>query len=761
MKHLFYLIFLVSLSISCNNEKIQPDNNEQISLNGTWQFLASNSVSEKEILNSNYKSWNTLEVPGNWDTQNDYTHYVGKGYYQKNISVPENWKGRQVRVKFDAVYETSKVWLNGKLLGTHKGGYTPFEFNITNQVNYGSENSIVVMADNTFKRGAWWAWGGISRNVSLFTNEDVRLVWQHISAIPNFEKGIVDFKIEYKIENNGDTESELALVSTIENNNGENWLTKKHSIKIAGKNITKTEITFSEELKNVDLWHFDRPNLYNLKTEILDNNQLKDIVLDKFGIRKLEVKGEQLVLNNEPIRVNGFNRVHDHRLFGNSEPDELIQQDILDIKSLGGNFSRIMHSPASKSLLKFCDSIGYLLIEEIPVWGRGAPNATANNPITKQWLSEMIERDYNHASVVGWSVGNEIGNLDCEWEDMTMTPDQFKYVNSMFDHVISLDKTRLKTYASFTAYLPKSDMLNEPVEKADFISINTYGGHLKKVVETHKKFPGKPIFFSEIGKGQIGSESNDVLDEKLLDEMKLFNELPYVIGTALWTYNDYRSNYKNTPASENRAWGVVDVWRNKKAAFNQIRNVYAPIAKMQCELTDSKATVIITPRNKVDIPSFVLKDYKLKCDFINEKGAITNSEEIKLPIINPGDKNLAFEFKNDNGAVGVKASLISSMNIELKAAEFPIKKTIKLVDESAKAKIVFLKKYRENVTVGYRVNDTDSLFTFKYGANSKELTKEISTGLKGSFNIPWKSEKPFFIQVKSDKLDWSEIKGLK
>ncbi|WP_343330796.1 glycoside hydrolase family 2 protein [Polaribacter staleyi] len=761
MKHLYYVIFLVSILIGCTDKKSNGDTNTQISLNGDWRFLASNSVSDDEVLNADYNSWDTLEVPGNWDTENKYTHYVGKGFYQKRIEVPTSWIGKQVRIKFDAVYETSKVWFNGKLLGSHKGGYTPFEFNITNQVNYGAKNTIVVMADNTFKRGAWWAWGGISRNVSLFTNDNVRVVWQHISAIPNFEKGIVDFKIEYKIENNGDTESEINLVSTIENKAGENWLTKNHSIKIAGKNISKTEITFTEPLKNVDLWHFDRPNLYNITTEVSTNNQLIDVVSDKFGIRKLEVKGEQLVLNNEPIRINGFNRVHDHRLYGNTEPEELIKNDLLDMKSLGGNFSRIMHAPASKNLLKFCDSIGYMIVEEIPVWGRAAPNAIPNNPITKQWLTEMIERDYNHASVVGWSVGNEIGNLDCEWEDMTMTPEQFKYVNSMFDHVISLDKTRLKTYASFTAYLPKSDVTNEPVKKADFISINTYGGHLKKVVETHKKFPGKPIFFSEIGKGQIGSESNALLDEKLLDEMKQFNELPYVIGTALWTYNDYRSNYKNTPASENRAWGVVDVWRNPKAAYNQIRDLYAPVAKMQSELTNLKATIVITPRNKIEIPSFVLKDYQLKCDFINENGKVIDSEKITIPNITPGDADLTFSFKNKKGAVRVKASLISPMNIEVKTTEFPIKKTHNLVDESKKAKIIFLKKYRKNVTVGYKVTDADSLFTFKYGVNSKALSQEISTELKGSFNIPWNSKEPFFIQIKSNNSEWSDSKKLK
>ncbi|WP_166461112.1 glycoside hydrolase family 2 protein [Flavicella sediminum] len=752
--------FILSLFlIGCNVHKqaTKNTNNTDLSLNGTWNFLANNDIQETEVLHANYSTWDQMSVPGNWDSENKYSNYVGKGYYQKNITIPQAWKGKQVRLKFDAVYETSKVWLNGELLGTHKGGYTPFEFNISKNASYGAINSLVVLADNSFKRGAWWAWGGISRDIHIYTNDAIRLVWQHIDAVPNFSKGIVHFKIEYKIENNGEKAEHLKIVSNIKTASGDTCVTKQQMLE-AQNGITKTSVEFSEKLADLELWHFDHPTLYLLTSEISTKSKILQIDSAKFGIRKLEVKGEKLVLNNEPIRVNGFNRVHDHRSFGNTEPDELIQQDILDIKSLGGTFSRIMHAPASENLLAFCDSIGYMLIEEIPVWGRGAPNARANNPITKQWLTEMIERDYNHASVVGWSVGNEIGNLDGDWADMTMTPDQYNYVNSMFDHVIALDPNRLKTYASFTAYLPKSDNTNEPVAKADFISINTYGKAYDKAVKTHKKFPNKPIFFSEIGKGQIGETNTSQLAKSLVDDLAEIQELPYVMGSALWTYNDYRSNYKATPASGNRAWGVVDVWRNKKpVAYNQIQDIYAPIKNISFTLSDRWINVMVTPKSIKELPSYILKNYHLTCRFFDENDKEIASQKSKLPTIHPGDELFFISFKNIYKAAYFKISLQSPLGIEMKTIFNHSKKSLKK-DQNLSDRIIHLEKRTNEIILGYNVSEEETSFTIKYGENIP--SKTIETKLKGSIKIPWQSNKPFTIQMKSNKSDWSKIKSI-
>ncbi|MDO6736354.1 glycoside hydrolase family 2 protein [Wenyingzhuangia sp. 2_MG-2023] len=573
MKKVFLLFSMsVLLMISCKNVNTSTTENsykKKISLNGSWQFLASNEVAETNVLTQDYKQWDTLKVPGNWDTRKRYAEYVGKGYYQKNFKLPTNWQGKQVRLKFGAVYQTAKVWLNGEFLGTHVGGYLPFEFNITQKVKKKEVNSVVVMADNTIKRGAWWAWGGISREVFLEANESVRMVYQHIASVPNFKTKEVAFSIKYKIENNGSSLAKVAIafrikdVVKLEN--------KELSIK-AGE-VKETVIHFTKKLSDVKLWHFDHPNLYQLTSELLIKGKLQDVATDNFGVRKFEVIGEQFYLNNQPVRMNGVNRVHNHPDYGNTEPDHLITQDLLDIKSLGCNFSRLMHAPLSKNILDFCDKNGFLLVEEIPVWGDQDPNSIPNNPLTKQWMKTMIERDFNHPSVVAWSVGNELRNPEGAWSTKALTADQYGYVDSMLDYVAELDTTRLKTYVTITSYR-KGEIGTEPYEKVDFISMNSYGNAPVLAEKTHKKFPGKPIFISEIGIGQIGPAPEGGLSDRLVGYLKELKKYPYVTGVSLWSYNDYRSNYKGTPESGFREWGIVSETREKKKAYQQLKDVY-------------------------------------------------------------------------------------------------------------------------------------------------------------------------------------------
>lgn len=542
---------------------------QTMSLNGKWNFKASNSLSDESILQSNYSAWDQMKVPGNWDIHEKYSTYVGKGYYQKDFTVSKKWQGKQIRIQFEAVYETAKVWVNGKLMGEHVGGYLPFEFNITQEVKLGATNSIVVMADNSYKRGAWWAWGGISRDVRLVANADLRLVYQHISSIPDFEKGEINFSIKYKVENNGAHSATAQILPKIK---GMDFAPV--SLKINGNTNAISEMKFKRKLVDFKLWHFDNPNLYQLTSELQLDGKKVDGAKDNFGIRKFEVRGEQFFLNNQAVRMNGVNRVHDHPKYGNTEPDCLIKKDMKDIQSLGCTFSRLMHAPLSKNILDFCDKNGFLLVEEIPVWGDDDPQSFPNNPVAKKWMADMIERDFNHPSVVAWSVGNELRDAVEPWENKALTKDQNDYVNDMLDYVASLDVTRLKTYVTITSYR-KGEIGSEPYEKVDFISMNSYGNAPVLTQKTHQKFPGKPIFVSEIGLSQIGAGPDAELSKELVGYIKELKQFPWITGVSLWSYNDYRSNYKGTPKSGYREWGIVDAFRKKKKkAYQQLKALY-------------------------------------------------------------------------------------------------------------------------------------------------------------------------------------------
>ncbi|MGQ1788103.1 glycoside hydrolase family 2 protein [Saccharicrinis sp. GN24d3] len=564
MKFIYTLIIAFGIGFFGNAQT------QKQSLNGQWNFLASNSKMEYEVI-ANYKiDWDTISVPGNWDTRERNSEYVGKGYYQREFNIPSSWKGKQIRIQFGAVYQTSKVWVNGHFLGEHVGGYLPFEYNITNYINYNQPNKVLVRADNTYKRGAWWAWGGISRDVTLACNEDVRMVYQHIAAIPDFEANQVKFILKYKVENNSCRNYKGRIMSEI--SNIPNPIITKISL---DSHQTKVEeVTFEKELTDFQLWDFDNPNLYTLTSKLEIKGKAVDSDTDKFGIRKLEVRGEQLFLNNTAVRMNGLNRVHDHPKFGNTEPDHLVKQDMLDIKSLGCNFARLMHAPLSKNLLEVCDSIGFLVIEEIPVWGNDDPQSFPDNPLTKKWLSTLVERDFNHPCVVGWSMGNELRDSVPNWGKKLLTTRQHDYIASMLDYIDELDTTRLKTYVSLTCYSQGVNLSNEPIDKVDFICLNSYGNSAKAVRTTHENFPGKPIFLSELGRGQIGPAPNSKLQDDLVGYMNEMKTYPYLIGISYWCYNDYRSNYKGTPESGFREWGIVDEQRKKKAAYQQLKEVY-------------------------------------------------------------------------------------------------------------------------------------------------------------------------------------------
>ncbi|WP_303317239.1 glycoside hydrolase family 2 TIM barrel-domain containing protein [Flavivirga abyssicola] len=563
------IVIVSLLLVSCiNKNSTRKLDSDTLPLNGIWHFLASNDIDEQELFSYNISKWDTIAVPGNWDTRKRYSKYVGKGYYQKEFEIPRNWNGNQILLKFEGVYQTSKVWLNGTLLGEHFGGYLPFEFNITDQVDYQKTNKVIVMADNTYQRGAWWPWGGISRDVTLKAEKDVRLIYQHITAVPDFDTNKVNFNIKYKVQNNSNKQVHVTLKPEIEN-----VLIDSTLFKIEGKTTTIANVSFERKRSDYKLWHFDTPNLYKISSKLKVNGEAYKTTSDKFGIRKFEVRGEQFYLNNKPVRMNGINRVHDHPIYGNTEPDHLIKKDMLDIKSLGCNFSRLMHAPLSKNILKFCDSIGFLLVEEIPVWGADDPQSFPNNPVTKKWLKDMVERDFNHPSVVAWSVGNELRDPELAWKDKELTKAQYGYVNSMLDYLKELDTTRLKTYVTITAYR-KGEIGKEPYEKVDFISMNTYGKAVELATLTHEKFPGKPIFISEIGRKQIGAASDARLNDEMVAYIEKLKDLPFITGVSLWSYNDYRSKYKGTPKSGYREWGIVDKDRNKKAAYYQLKEVY-------------------------------------------------------------------------------------------------------------------------------------------------------------------------------------------
>lgn len=583
---------------------------EHRSLDGAWLFTINPKFDAADET-----VWTNVTVPGNWDALPQFSRHRGKGWYRRTFEVPQSWKGKSIRLRFEAVYHDAEVTLNGTVLGTHSGGYTPFEFDVTKHLKYGEENSVTVMADNTYGRGAWWHWGGISRSVNLLANNDVRIVRQHIRSTPDPDAGTAKISVQYKIANTGAGPQSVEIAGTL--SDGTSPLVSGHAEVPAGAEQI-VELTAELPKEKVRLWHFDHPNLYTLTSEIRVAGTVLHGRSDRFGIRQLTVTPDGLYLNGERIRAAGFNRVSDSLEAGNTEPDELVRKDVDLMKSAGAVFARLMHCPQAPNLLDYLDEKGMLIYAEIPVWGGDDPDVFEENPRTKQWLKEMIERDFNHPSIIGWSPGNEIWN-------------HFDYVRSMVSYIREeLDASRLVGYVSNSALHPPHHAGNDPVTFGEITMFNMYSDNGKSFVEGAKtlraRWPDKPVFFSEFGVGQLGA-SPDARIPNGEDIWQGIMAEPYVIGGALWTFNDYRSAYAGTPASGNREWGVVDVHRRPKAAYEQVRTFFSPVRA----LTIDKDGIHIVPRSMAEVPAYTLRGYKLAW----EAGQGGPSGEIALPGIAP------------------------------------------------------------------------------------------------------------------------------
>jgi len=594
-----------------------------LSLDGPWKF----TIDPSAAASPDAAGWDTVNVPGNWDTLPAYSTHKGKGWYRRTFKVPADWKGRHIRLKFDAVYHDAEVTLNGSVLGRHEGGYTPFEFDVTGALDYGRENTVTVCADNRPRRGAWWHWGGISRSVSLIANNDARIVWQHIRTEPDLKAGSAKVFVKYKLANAGDRPLRVSVAGSVSpvleaGMGGTPQPVPDVQSTVGPRSEEVAETSFV--IPKARLWHFDHPNLYVLNSRLVTDGKTLHAKSDRFGIRTVEFKPDGLYLNGELIRVPGFNRVGDSNEAGNTEPDALVRKDVDMMKRAGAVFARLMHYPQASNLLDYMDEKGMMIFAEIPVWGSDDPNVQADNPLTKQWLSEMIERDYNHPCIIGWSPGNEIAK-------------HFEYVRTMIDFVRrDLDPHRAAAYASNTAARAHVTPQNDPVTFGEVTFINTYSSNpesFRKVSKTlRSRWPDKPVFYSEFGVEQIGAS----LDALIPNGEQIWAAIacePYVIGGALWTFNDYRSDFKGTPASGNREWGVVTVDRKPKAAYEQVRCLYSPLRSLS--ITDEK--IRIEPRGPSEIPSYTLRGYRLNWKVAASNGTVKSRGTIPLPDLKPGD----------------------------------------------------------------------------------------------------------------------------
>ncbi|MEX6689297.1 glycoside hydrolase family 2 TIM barrel-domain containing protein [Danxiaibacter flavus] len=605
-------------------------------LNGQWTFAMDPlKVGEQRKWFENVfpsDKFDKVKVPHCFSVDPRYMFYTGTAWYFKRFAAAPVDNGH-VFVKFDAVFYKSKIWLNGNLIGEHEGGYTPFEFDITQylkpenvlsvQVSNawdtttipGAKTAMNYSGDNQAQVFPWINYGGLTRAVHLITRPDVYVSNAKVVAEPDLKKGDASVRITALVKNSASTAQKVTVNAFVFNNGKQSSIKfKPATVSVEASGANKVEIIAHMPANEVKLWNQDEPNLY--AAHIVAGGDTLNV---NFGIRKFEVSGTKLLLNGEPIKMGGCNRPLDYPGYGSMDPQEVLDKDLALIKGGTMELSRINHYPVSEYLLDWADRSGLLIIEEAGNW-QMTPKQMSDTMMRRKFQSqmqEMVERDWNHPSVVAYSVGNEFQSQAEEGK---------AWVRDMSSFVKSLDNSRLITFASMIVF---RDWIKKPEDEAsqyvDFVSANIYTDHLKHVQHIHELYPNKPVYISEFGLRADEGKTEEERVQHLKKAMADFRQCDYVVGASVWTFNDYFSRFPGTGANGYRAWGLVSPEREKRGMYIAWQEEFAPATLELLNKQNGKAVINVTARK--DFPSYTIKGYRIRY----------NDREIALNTLHPGE----------------------------------------------------------------------------------------------------------------------------
>ncbi len=454
---IIFLVIFVTTFTKCTKDNSFTGLKFSINKNN-WRFKKQNVVDAMKP-GYNDSNWLNVSIPHDWNGGIDGVNfdvftgpnmYMGPAWYRVNFTLDKKYKNKQIQIKFEAASLMAEVWLNGKFIGKHKGGYTAFTFNITNNVLFDKENLLAVKVSNKndstiapwmyepfgkFPNSSDYAiYGGIYRDVWIEIKNNINISQTFISTPKiSAKEGIV--KIKSILKNKSNTEQTIVIKNTI--------LDKNKKIIAASEveqsiDINKPEVIDKEiKVVNPTLWSIENPYLYTVKTTISIDGKIVDETANKFGIRNFNLEnGKAFTLNGKKIFLRGINMHQDREGFGYALTDKQHVEDIKLIKEYGFNFLRHAHYPADEAVLDACDSLGIVVWLEIPVSTciSEQPEFLEN---AKSQLQEMIEQYFNHPSIIIWSLGNESDRAKSSTE---------KYSNMFFNKLNQiahqLDSTR-------------------------------------------------------------------------------------------------------------------------------------------------------------------------------------------------------------------------------------------------------------------------------------------------------------------------------
>lgn len=586
-----FILILISLHIQAQRQ-IET-------INSGWRFYKGNienAISE----DINTANWETVNIPHTWNidayTKKDY--YRGVGWYRKSLFIPDITRDKQIFIKFEGVNAAAEIYINGKKAASHLGGYTAFTVDATAFIEFGRNNLIAVKADNSKLdipplSGDFSIFGGIYRDVWLITTEK-----QHIDMLnagsdgifietPSVSKNAATVVIRGDIKNEAEEKKTVNIINEIVDPDGKVIFSLNNKLVLSAEANTPFNFKISE-IKNPKLWASDSPNLYEVRTTIIDpkTKKLLDFSFTPVGLRWFEFKGsEGFYLNGESLKLIGVCRHQDQMLLGNALSDDMHRRDIKLIKEMGANFLRIAHYPQDNAILEQCDKLGILVWEEIPIVDIVSLDPQFED-VCHTNLKEMIRQHYNHPSVIMWGYMNEPVLV-------TVRTLSGNYQEQIFDKTreiaINLEKTLHKedSFRASAIAFHGSEIYHEIGLSGitDIIGWNLYQGWYggdfdgfdKFMENQNSKFPSHNLIISEYGAGAdkrlhtLNPESFDFS----IEHQQAYHEhyLPviannrYITGSTVWNFIDFGSASRDESMPRINNKGLVYADRTPKDIY--------------------------------------------------------------------------------------------------------------------------------------------------------------------------------------------------
>jgi beta-glucuronidase len=567
---------------------------ETVNLDGLYRFKVD---TERVGLTKNWQSLTLdtdleMAVPASYNdvfASNTVRDHVGWVWYQKVVQVPRGWENERVNLRLESVTHEGRVFVDDQLVAEHQGGYTPFVADITEHVTPGTTfrltiavnneltqetippGSINVTADGRRKQRYlhdFYNYAGIHRSIWLFSTPTVHI--DDITIVTNVEgsEGIVDYKVDVV----GLTDAELVSVSVLDATGQE----------VASSHGVEGRVS----IPDVNLWKPGRGYLYEMEVQVRDGDEVKDSYRQPFGVRTVEVRDRQFLINGEPFHFTGFGMHEDHVTIGKGHSAAQMVNDFQLLDWIGANSFRTSHYPYAEEVMEFADRHGIVVIDETAAVGLNAAFAgffgeggkltyaedfvnDATAASHRQAITELIARDKNHPSVVLWSIANE--------PDVT-EPAARDYFEPLVNLTRALDPTRPVGFVNETRGTPETDRV---ADLFDVLMLNRYYGWyvhtgdletaeiaLEQELKAWSELYSKPIIITEYGADTMPG-LHSLYDQPWSEEFqaafldmnhRVFDRIDAVVGEHVWNFADF--------ATSN---GIIRVDGNKKGAFTRDR----------------------------------------------------------------------------------------------------------------------------------------------------------------------------------------------